>query len=150
MMGELDPQSIDQLLRHEMVGRIGCYAEGRSYVVPINYVYDGEYIYARSVDGKKLHMMRLNPEVCFEVEHIDNLSNWQSVIAWGTFEELQDELAAEALYLLTRHNIMHIASGQSVHHLIDTDGEHQGKENKSIVIYRIRLTEKTGQFEKTT
>ena len=32
--------------------------------------------------------MRANPFVCFEVEDIDDLANWHSVIAWGVFEEL--------------------------------------------------------------
>ena len=33
-------------------------------------------------------MMRENPWVCVEVDHMDNLANWRSVIAWGRFEEL--------------------------------------------------------------
>ena len=41
-------------------------------------------------------MMRANPFVCFEVEDIDDLANWHSVIAWGVFEELACEDEARA------------------------------------------------------
>jgi len=34
--------------------------------------------------------MRKNPEVCFQLDVIENLASWRSVICWGTFEELTD------------------------------------------------------------
>lgn len=45
MLGELNRAQIDQVLRGELVGRVGCHAGGQTYVVPITYVYDGEYVY---------------------------------------------------------------------------------------------------------
>ncbi len=143
MFGELDQGQIDQLLRSEAVGRLGCHAEGRTYVVPISYVYDGENIYGYSIDGMKLHLMQRNPEVCFQVDHIQNLSNWQSVIAWGTFEALEGAAAAHGAKLFAQHGLTLIASGQSFHRVGETDSQH-------IIVYRVRLTEKTGRFEKTT
>jgi nitroimidazol reductase NimA-like FMN-containing flavoprotein (pyridoxamine 5'-phosphate oxidase superfamily) len=83
MLGELNERQIEHVLRSEVIGRIGCIAEGRPYVVPITYVYDGTCVYGHSVDGVKMRAMRSEPSVCFEVEHVDNLANWQSVIAWG-------------------------------------------------------------------
>src|SRR5207249_11652316 len=89
-IGELDSNQIDHLLQTEVVGRLGCHADGKTYIVPITYVYDGGYVYGHTIEGTKTRMMRANPEVCFEVDHIDDLTNWQSVIAWGSFEELYD------------------------------------------------------------
>jgi len=40
----------------------------------------------------KIDMMRKNPEVCFQTDMIENLSDWESVIAWGRFEEITDLL----------------------------------------------------------
>ena len=45
-------------------------------------------------------MMRANPFVCFEVEQIDDLANWRSVIARGVFEELAGKDDQRALQLL--------------------------------------------------
>jgi uncharacterized protein len=99
MLGTLNAAQIDQVLRSEVVGHLGCHGDGKIYVVPISYTYDGEYIYGHSADGMKLRMMRAHPQVCFQVDHIDNLANWVSVIAWGVFEEVADEDAKSAMRL---------------------------------------------------
>ena len=89
MLGELTTEEIDDLLRSEAIGRIGCYAFGRPYVVPITYAYDGVAVYGHSREGMKLRAMRSHPSVCFEVDRMDGLSDWRSVIALGTFSELE-------------------------------------------------------------
>ncbi len=97
MLGTLNSEQIEQILRSEVIGRIGCHANGKTYVVPITYAYDGERVICHTSQGMKIQMMRSNPEVCFEVEQVDNLANWRSVIAWGKYEELQ----ATALFFST-------------------------------------------------
>lgn len=145
MFGELTHAQIEQLLRTGTVGRIGCHAEGRTYVIPISYAYDNDCVYAQSIPGMKLYMMQLNPEVCFEVDQIKNASNWQSVVAWGTFEELRGDEATRALSLLIQRLTTLIASGQSFHVMTRTGMHETPREITSL--YRIRLTEKTGRFE---
>ena len=49
-----------------------------------------------------LDIMRKNPNVCFEVESMSNMANWQSVILNGTFHELKGNEAEKTRdYLLT-------------------------------------------------
>jgi nitroimidazol reductase NimA-like FMN-containing flavoprotein (pyridoxamine 5'-phosphate oxidase superfamily) len=100
MIGELTPGQIDHMLHLEVVGRIGCHASGRTYVVPITYVYDGKAIYAYSFEGLKLRMMRENPDVCFEVDRFNTLARWESVVIQGRFEELAGEEAFSGRALL--------------------------------------------------
>lgn len=149
MLDELDQEQIDQLLRSEAFGRLGCHAEGRTYVVPISYVYDGENIFGYSIEGMKLQFMRRNPEVCFQVDHIQNLSNWQSVIAWGTFETLEGEAATEAAQLLAHRGLALLASGRSFHRVGEAERHHTTTPHQHVTVYRIHITEKTGRFEKT-
>ncbi len=96
---ELARDEIDEFLETQLVGRIGCQSEGRSYVVPVIYVYDGGSFYVCSTEGRKLTMMRANPNVCFEVDEYDETGGggWRSVIAEGVFEELEGPAAARAL-----------------------------------------------------
>jgi nitroimidazol reductase NimA-like FMN-containing flavoprotein (pyridoxamine 5'-phosphate oxidase superfamily) len=75
MLGTLTDAQIDRLLHTESVGRIGCHAGGRPYVVPVTYVYDGSAIYGHTGDGMKVRMMRENPAVCFEVDRMESLAN---------------------------------------------------------------------------
>ena len=58
MLGELTPEQINAVLFSEVVVRIGCRGEGRTYIVPVIYVVDGEAVYAHSAEGLKIRMMR--------------------------------------------------------------------------------------------
>lgn len=145
MLGELNDRQIEQVLNAEVIGRIGCLHEGRVYVVPVTYAYDGQSVYGHSVDGAKLQAMRAHPEVCFEVEHVDNLANWQSVIARGTFEELHGDEARAGMQLLIDRLMPLLASSTSG----PPHGEGSAEAGaRQACIYRIRLSEKTGRYEK--
>ncbi len=100
MIEELDSGEVDAFLRRQLVGRVGCHTEGRTYVVPVIYVWDGECVYVQSVDGRKIRMMRANPEVCFEVDEYEQDGSWRSVIVEGVYEELEGTRAEAALALL--------------------------------------------------
>jgi uncharacterized protein len=148
MLGELTPEQINALLFNEVVGRIGCHAKGRTYVVPITYVFDGESVYGHSADGLKVSMMRANPHVCFEVDHRENLANWRSVVAWGVYEELEGKEAFDALQLLVAR-LMPIVTSETLR--LPGPGPVAAKpviDAPKSIIYRIRLTERTGRFEK--
>jgi len=149
MHGDLDQEQIESILKHNAVGRLGCHANGRTYIVPIGYAYDGEFIYSYSGDGLKIEMMRSNPDVCFEVDHYASLTNWKSVICWGRFEELHGEDAAHGVEVLTHRfadltiqDERLLTYGQRI--VAASAGSSTPKE---AVIYRIRVAEKTGRYE---
>ena len=58
MLGELTAAQIEDLLRTEVIARLGCISDGRVYVVPVSYVYDGTYVWGHGMDGAKLSAMR--------------------------------------------------------------------------------------------
>lgn len=149
MLGELSPDQIDRLLRSEVIGRIGCHAEGCTYVVPVTYVYDGQCIYGHTRDGLKVRLMRQNPSVCFEVDHVTNLANWKSVIARGTFEELHGPDAVTAMDQLIARLMSIMRSETSVPpQAFDTSSSRRLETGATeAIVYRIVLTEKTGRFE---
>ena len=137
------------MLADSTLGRIGCSDGKTTYIVPISYVYDGKYIIAHSVEGLKLRIMRKNPQVCFEVEEIKSHTNWRTIIAWGKFEEITDEIE--------RYKGMKIFVDRMMKLKISTTAKppeisearvRPSRENVRPVIYRIRLEEKTGKFER--
>ncbi len=137
VIGTLLPHEVEEMLRRHRTGRIGCSANDRPYVVPINYAYDGANIYAYSTLGRKIQVMREQPLVCFEIDEIAGPSRWRSVIAEGVYEELtaDDERLAAVTPLA--------ASGPDLAPVgINGNGLHQ------VIVFRIRLTEKSGQFER--
>ncbi|MGI8963108.1 MAG: pyridoxamine 5'-phosphate oxidase family protein, partial [Thermomicrobiales bacterium] len=85
---------IERLLSTALVGRIACCAtefdgEARPYVVPLAYGYDGDSVYAFSGLGRKIHIMRAQPKISFEVDEAIAEDRWSSVIADGDYEELR-------------------------------------------------------------
>ena len=148
MIGTLNKYQIDSFLRCEIIGRIGCCTEGKAYVVPITYVYDGKNIYAHTKEGMKTAMMRQNPNVCFEVDHIHNMANWQSVIAWGKYEELKGKAAEEVLQAIANRVHPISTSETSVpRHGLERPHEPVSPEFR-VVVFKIEITEATGKFEK--
>ena len=64
----------------------------RPYVIPTYFAHADNRLYAFSMPGKKIDLMRENPKVCMVVEeHIDG-GQWKSVVVDGTYEELPDEV----------------------------------------------------------
>ena len=61
MIGKLADKQIEEVLRSNILGRIGCSEGNKVYVVPVNYVYDGRFIIAHSMVGMKIKMMQKNP-----------------------------------------------------------------------------------------
>lgn len=148
MIGFLNQQQIEYLLRSEVVGHLGCSSPEQVYVVPITYVFDEKGIYAHTREGQKVDMMRENPRVCLEVDSISSLSQWQSVIVQGTFEELEGDAAEEALQKIVNR----------VHPLANTETmvpRHSLQRPQSatdshvqLVVFKINILEASGKFEK--
>lgn len=148
MYGELTPSQIEALLHDQWVARLGCHASRLTYVVPISYAYDGEAIYGHSTAGLKLEMLRANPQVCVEVDKVENIGTWQSVIAFGRFEELTGENAIIALErILARFTPMMTGPAATpTHGAMPSPHTHRGALKGAV--YRIVLDEKSGRFER--
>jgi nitroimidazol reductase NimA-like FMN-containing flavoprotein (pyridoxamine 5'-phosphate oxidase superfamily) len=147
MFGKLTTNEVERLIHDQFIGRVGCHADNTTYVVPISYAYDGDYIYGHTLEGMKVNMMRKNPKICFEVDSTSNLSNWQSVIAWGEFEELGAGLERnEALRKLEERKLPILRSETmqlSSQWPFPSDVSEIGG-----IVFRIKLGEKTGRFER--
>ena len=152
MIDTLKSEEIEVLLHSQIVGRIGCHSTDIVYVVPISYAYDGEYIYCHGFEGKKMELMRGNPEICFQVDEMKDMSRWKSVIAWGKFEELNDrDEKNKALQLLLARKLPIISSITT--HLGETWPFTEGGSTElgtiPGIVLRIKIKKKTGRFEST-
>lgn len=132
MIAELDRAAIDDLLHAQVVGRIGCHADGLTYVVPVIYAYDGAAFYVYTVLGQKVRMMRANPQVCFEVDEYER-GSWRSAIVQGSYEELEGAGAEHALALLTER-----FAGRG-------SGARRRRAEGTPVAFRIRIEDVTGR-----
>ena len=134
-MRELTRAEIDELLREQVVGRVGCHADGVTYVVPVIYAYDGECVHVASIEGQKVRMMRANPSVCFEVDEYAEPGRWRSAIAQGAYEESDEEETARSLALLAAR----FGGGEG------RAPRRPEPTGRATVCFRIRLGELTGR-----
>ncbi|HUH15026.1 MAG TPA: pyridoxamine 5'-phosphate oxidase family protein [Gaiellaceae bacterium] len=136
-MRELTRAEIDELLHEQVVGRIGCHADGVTYVVPVIYAYDGECVHVASIEGRKVRMMRENPNVCFEVDEYAAPGQWRSAIAQGAYEEAEGDEQAVSLALLAER----FARGGESRRTPDRPDT----QARQTVCFRIHIREATGR-----
>lgn len=149
MLGTLTTDQCKFILQSSYIGRIGCYANDTVLVLPVTYVCDGKYIYGRSLEGTKITMMRKNPAVCFQVDCIDDLANWRSVVVQGKFQELKTDAAQQEARKLFIERLQPLTLGQTVDPAREhANPPHTVQKKKKPIIYRITIEEIAGRFEK--
>ncbi|OQY92932.1 MAG: pyridoxamine 5'-phosphate oxidase [Sphingobacteriales bacterium UTBCD1] len=149
MFGELNNQEIENVLKSQIIGRLACYADGVVYVVPISYAYDGEYIYARALEGMKIEMMRKNPKVCFQTDKMENLANWESIVVWGDFEELKSDSERDHAIKTLMERVLPLISSETMHLSPHWPFPTEETGNIEGILFRIKVEKKTGRFEKS-
>jgi len=104
--------------------------------------------FCHSAEGLKIDMMRKNPQVCFEVDHIKDMTNWQSVIAWGSFEEITDMDEKQRVLQKLTDRITPFILDDAVtreHGFVDEDSD--VGTTVELIMYKIIVSKKTGRFE---
>lgn len=149
MLGKLTEDQIDNLLHSEMIGRLGCQAEGKSYIVPITFAYKRGSIYIHTLEGQKIAMMRKNPNVSFEVDRINDMNNWQSVIVAGVYKEMEGKEAEEAIQILSKR-FMPFCTSETVPSKYGMEKiSFDSRPKTKSVVFRIEIIEKSGRYEKS-
>ncbi|MEK6288464.1 MAG: pyridoxamine 5'-phosphate oxidase family protein [Acidobacteriota bacterium] len=139
MITALSREGARALLTESRVGRLGVVYEGGPYVVPVNYVFDGENIYVHSLPGRKLEALRANPRACLQVDEVTDSYHWRSAIAFGAYEEVTDPNERDRAVRALQARFPNLTPVESV-------PVHDGQ--SSVVIFRIRIREISGVGEK--
>jgi uncharacterized protein len=102
---DMTPAEMHALLQRESFGHLGCARDGRPYVVPMHYAYDGKDLYFFTTEGMKTQFIEANPKVCLQVEEITDSTHWRSVMVIGQAEQLtKAEETQRAMKLITERN----------------------------------------------
>jgi uncharacterized protein len=149
MVGTLTESQMIDVLQNNIIGRIGCHDGEHTYVVPVSYLFDGKNIIAHSQEGLKIHMMRRNPDVCFEVDEMKSFTNWRSVILWGQYEEIKDEKEKTEAMDAFVHRMLRLKVMETVHTPETSQVRFNPRTGKlRTIVYRIVIEKMTGKFEK--
>lgn len=105
-----DPEKIEQVLTHAMVGHLGLYDGEEPYVVPFIFVYKNNRVYMHcALTGRKIDIMKHYSRVCFEVDEFlgfdpdkkfGTRTSYRSVLCFGTLHLLDVTSGSEYLEAL--------------------------------------------------
>lgn len=137
MIYEMGGTESHELLRSQTVGRLGCSLDNKPYVVPVYYLYEDNFIYIHSLLGLKINALRANPEVCLQVDDIQDDYHWRSAIAFGHFEEITEAQERERILTSLFQYLPHLSP-------VETQMAHALRE---IIVFRIRIERVSGVSE---
>jgi uncharacterized protein len=91
----LERAEIEEILARNHVGRIAFARENQIEILPVHYVYADQWLYGRTSPGGKLHEVAENWwPVAFEVDEIEGMFDWRSVVVKGGLYTMSSEGAA--------------------------------------------------------
>ncbi|MBD2690700.1 pyridoxamine 5'-phosphate oxidase family protein [Anabaena catenula FACHB-362] len=136
---EMGAKEIHNLLQKVGHGHLACALEGHPYVVPMQYYFDEPDIYIFTTLGMKTKYMDANPEVCLQVEEVNDLQHWRSVTVTGRAEHIteQQEIDRVMEFVKMQNPTLSPAINRT---WIDAWG--RGEE---MALYRIHPSEMTGR-----
>ncbi len=140
-----------RILMDNYTGHLGYISQHQPYVLPITYYYDKEdhSIISYSSEGHKIEAMRNNHSVSLLVEEIISSKNWQSVMAHGTFEELQGADAKFKLHQFTEgvKSLILRKEHRETEFISEFSSKLYSRGNPTV--YRIKILEVTGKRKET-
>lgn len=149
MIGELTQKEIADFLSKHSFGHLGCNDGSKTYVFPMSYIYFSDYILCHSRGGRKIEIMRRHPQVCFQIDEIKDFSHWQSLIVWGTYEEIKDADEfenAKKQFINKPLDIKFSLSSKPPNEVADSRRIEKAAMTE-LVFYKINITEISSRYE---
>jgi nitroimidazol reductase NimA-like FMN-containing flavoprotein (pyridoxamine 5'-phosphate oxidase superfamily) len=91
----LDKDECTDILSRNNVGRLAFSRDGHVDIVPLHYVYHDGWIYGRTSHGAKMDSVGYTwSPVAFEVDEVEAIFRWRSVVVRGGFYTIPEAGAA--------------------------------------------------------
>lgn len=148
MIQDMTDGQMEHLLRTRPYGRLGCGSEEKFYIVPLSYVYDGQYIYGHAREGMKIDLMRKQAKVCFQVDEIENMNAWWSIVIWAEYEELTEGPLKEQAERLLQDRLAPYSASAALKPAPPGPYMTGHREKATLpIVFRLKVTKKTGRME---
>ena len=80
----VDTKILDEIISSAQVCRLGLSDDNAPYIVPMCFGYKDRSLYFHSAgDGKKIEIIKKNPNVCFEFDHNIEVLQAEKPCKWG-------------------------------------------------------------------
>jgi len=94
-----DRKDIDGIIKRCQVCRLAMCDEGPPYIVPLNFGYDGNFLYFHCApEGRKIDIIKRNNRVGFEFDILHDIVTAEKACDWGaTYESVIGSGTAEII-----------------------------------------------------
>jgi len=138
---EMRDAEVHELLKRVGYGHLACSRDDQPYVVPINYVFDGEDIFIYTTAGLKTDVIKSNPKICLQVEELlPEEGAWRSAVVVGEAYEIVDRAERERAVELVRQSNPTLLPALAIKWANDWM-----KKNVEVV-YKVKIISLTGRF----
>ena len=97
-MDQMTPEEAMEVLEEAPVAHIGMVDDGKPYVTPMSFVVSENRILFRTMPGRKVDILKANPNVCIEVSiYDDDSGEWASVLVNGKASFVDDAMTRSDL-----------------------------------------------------
>jgi nitroimidazol reductase NimA-like FMN-containing flavoprotein (pyridoxamine 5'-phosphate oxidase superfamily) len=78
-----DMALIEEVIKQSRVCRLGLVDGDKPYVIPMSFGYDGSLYFHSALAGRKIEVLKKNPQVCFEFDEVTKLVKNKDACEWG-------------------------------------------------------------------
>ena len=138
---EMRDAEVHELLKRVGYGHLACSRDDQPYVVPINFVFDGDEIFIYTTAGLKTDVIKSNPKICLQVEELHpDEGAWRSAVVMGEAYEIVDRSEREKAVELVR------ASNPSLLPALAIKWSNDWMKKNVEVVYRVKILSLAGRF----
>jgi len=135
-----DQKIIEEILTKSHICRIALFDEDHPYIVPLNYGYDGKFLFFHgAAEGKKINLIKENNKVGFEIEQGHEIITADLSCDWTT--KYRSIVGAGSVEIITDFKRKKIALDCIMKQHGREENQYQDKTIDRIVVLKVKIAE---------
>ncbi|MCK5352695.1 pyridoxamine 5'-phosphate oxidase family protein [bacterium] len=139
-----DLAELEAILRSAQICHLSMVDEGKPYVVPLNFGYEDNALYFHSApEGRKINILRKNPEVCFSVVARHEIVVSERACSWTA--EFSSVTGTGKAAILTDRAVKEKGLTVLMSQYSDEKYDFSDEELDGVVVIRVEIEEMAGK-----
>jgi uncharacterized protein len=142
-----DQAELESIISRAQICRLAMTVDNRPYLVPLSFGYDSNTLYFHSAsEGRKLEMIKENPQVCFELEATAEVISAERACNWGL--EYESIIGSGRASLIEDLDEKKRSLDLIMKQYSKEDWEYPQRQLEKTVIFKVTIEEMTGKKSK--
>ena len=143
-----DPAEMESILRSSTLCHLAMIDEGRPYIVPMNFGYADGALYLHSAPvGRKISILKENPEVCFSIVARHEIVENERACSWTA--RLSSVIGTGRARIVTEKREVEKGLTVLMAQYSDKTYDFSGEDLDGVVIIRVEIETLTGKSSET-